>query len=184
MPDQETEIRASAFGYVPRGMERLTLAEGAEATIDLVIRPQPKPPAVGDVAPPFRVTTLDGRVRSLDDYRGKFLLVHVWSPFFQLDRDLPRLDAIRQRWGEERLALLGLSITADILAATQTISDRGITWPQAILRDRGSDPLMLDYNAMYPPKSFLIGPDGKLVARDLTGDAVASAVALSLGSEG
>ena len=182
VPDHEIELTAWPNGYVPAKLERINLAEGAEATIDLVIRPKPKPPAVGDLAPPFRVTTLDGQVRSLDDYRGKFLLVHLWSPFFHGDQDLPRLDAIRQRWGEDRLAMLGLSLTADTAATSQVITQRQLKWPQAILRDRGADPMVLDFDTMYPPQSFLIGPDGKVVARDLVGDQVDDAVARSLGS--
>jgi hypothetical protein len=40
---------------------------------------------------------------------------------------------------------------------------------------------VLDYQNRYPFKSFLIGPDGMLIARDLTGDAVEKAVAEVLG---
>ena len=56
-----------------------------------------------------------------------------------------------------------------------------LTWPQVVLRDRGSDPIVLDYRNRYPFKSFLIGPDGMLIARDLTDDAVEKAVAEVLG---
>jgi hypothetical protein len=56
-----------------------------------------------------------------------------------------------------------------------------LTWPQVMLRDRGDDPIGLDYQNRYPFKSFLIGPDGMLIARDLTGDAVKKAVAEVLG---
>jgi hypothetical protein len=50
-----------------------------------------------------------------------------------------------------------------------------------VLRDRGADPIVLDYNAWpsYPP--FLIGPDGKLIARDLQGEPLEKAVAEALG---
>ena len=54
-------------------------------------------------------------------------------------------------------------------------------WPQAILRDRGADPIIQEYDGWCPPKSFLIGPDGAIQARDLSGDQVEGVVAEALG---
>jgi hypothetical protein len=41
-------------------------------------------------------------------------------------------------------------------------------------------PTTLEYDAQYPFKSFLIGPDGTLVAKDLEDDGVEKAVAKAL----
>lgn len=118
-----------------------------------------------------------GRAWSLGDQRGKFVLVHVWSPFNGWDRDLPRIDAIRKRFGADRLAVLGLSLSNDPDEAHKAINQWKIAWPQAVLRDRGADPVILDYDGLWPPKSFLIGPDGTIVARDLSNEKVEAAVA-------
>lgn len=50
-----------------------------------------------------------------------------------------------------------------------------------ILRDRVADSIVLEYDAGEVPKTFLIGPDGKLVAKELAGDGVVEAVAKALG---
>jgi hypothetical protein len=181
MPDHEYEFSAWAEGYVPKRVLRLSLPEGATTELTLVLRKKPKSPSVGDPAPPFTVGTLDGAIRNLDDFRGKFLLLHVWSPFHRGDRDLARLDAIRKKFGDERLALLGLSLSVDPEESRKVAAAWNIAWPQAVLRSRGRDPIILDYDGLWPPKSFLIGPDGTLLARDLVGEKVDEAVAAALG---
>jgi hypothetical protein len=49
--------------------------------------------------------------------------------------------------------------------AIRAIQSAGVAWPQASLRDRGRDPIVIDYGA-FPYGSFLIGPDGRLIASD------------------
>jgi AhpC/TSA family len=181
MPDQEYNFYGSATGYVPKRMLHLSLPEGGTAELALVIRKKPIPPAVGDLAPTFNVTTLDGQDCGLGDFRGRFLLLHLWSPYHKRERDIPRLDAIGKRLGSDRLALFGLCLTNEPDAARKVIEDQGLTWPQAVLRDDGADPIVQDLGGPYAPTSLLIGPEGKIVARDLSGDTIEEAVAAALG---
>ena len=104
------------------------------------LRRAPEPLVVGDLAPPFAFATTDGGVRELADYRGKYLLLHLWSPFNNGDADLARVEAIRCRIGGDRLAVLGLALTADDAAARRVIAAQQVAWPQAILRDEGGRP--------------------------------------------
>ena len=53
-----------------------------------------------------------------------------------------------------------------------------ITWPQTVLRDAFNDPIAQDYPQTG---ALLIGPDGRVVARDLTGEKIGEAVAKALG---
>jgi hypothetical protein len=43
--------------------------------------------------------------------------------------------------------------------------------------------MILDYDGAWPPKSFLIAPDGTILARDLVGEKVDEAVAAALGGK-
>jgi peroxiredoxin len=180
MPDQEYEISAWAQGYTPNRIHRLTLKEGSFTELNLILRVQPKPPEVGKPAPPFFVKTLGGQVLSLDDLRGKFVLIHFWMPIFGLKEE-PTLKAMHDRYGKDgRLVMIGFSLANDPADAAKLIKDHGLAWPQVVLRDRGGDPIVLEYQAQHPFKSFLIGPDGTLVARDLEGEGVEKAVAEAL----
>jgi peroxiredoxin len=183
LPDQEYEVSAWATGFVPNRVERLRLREGASINLNLIIKRQPKPPTIGDFAPPFLVKTLDGEPLSLGELRGKFVLLHFWNP---LDdnclQELVRFKAVRDRFGkDDRLAMIGFCPVASPNDVAKVIKEKGLSWPQVILRDRVADSVLLEYDAGEVPKTFLIGPDGKLVATELAGEGVVEAIAKALG---
>ncbi len=64
--------------------------------------------------------------------------------------------------------------------ATRVIQSAGLSWSQAVLRDELYDPIAINYGALQPDATCLIGPDGKLIARGLQGTALEKAVAEAL----
>jgi peroxiredoxin len=182
MPGQEYEISAWATGFIPIGVRRLTLAEGAATHLTLTVKRQPTPLKVGDFAPPFLVKTIAGEGLALADLRGKLVLLHFWNPVDDnCLPDLARLNAVRARFGnDDRLAMIGLCVVADSAAVTKIIKEKALSWPQVMLRDRAADSIVLEYDAAEVPKLFLIAPDGRVVARDLGGGDVEDAVAKAL----
>jgi hypothetical protein len=114
----------------------------------LVLRKKPKPPEVGKPAPAFAVKTLDGRDLSLAGLRGKVILLHFGYPVHGL-QGLPTLKKIHELFGrDERFAMLGLNLGSEPADVERIIKASDITWPQAVLPDRGADPVVLDYNAL------------------------------------
>ncbi len=183
MPDHEYEVSAwSKDGaYVPQRIQRLKLPEGALKELTLILRKRPKPLEAGMPAPPFSVKTLDGRELSLAGLRGKTVLIHVWAPFRGL-QGLPSLKRIHDRFGkDERFAMIGLCLANNPTDGERVIKANGVTWPQAVLRDRGADPFVLDYAVRPPYVPFLIGPDGMLIAKGLQDKPLENAVAAALG---
>jgi peroxiredoxin len=181
LPDHEYLLAASSFGFIPNRVERIKLPEGAAAEITLVVRPQPLQPRVGDIAPPFFVKTRDGQAISLHDLRGKYVLLHWWHP--QYDNCAPEvahLKAVSARFGSSgRLVILGFCPLIDPTAAVAFIKEKALTWSQVICRDGTWDATMQDYEANIPT-AILVGPDGRLLARDLQGKAIEEAVAKAL----
>ena len=179
MPDHEYEITAWDRGgaYVPRKLHRINHPEGGSAELTLVLRKKPKPPEVGNLAPPFAVKTIDGRVLSLAGLRGKVVLLHFGYPVHGL-QGLPPHTRIHDRFGrDQRFAMIGLNLGSDSADVERIIKANDMTWPQAVLRDRGNDPIVLDYNARWPYPTFLVGPDGNLIARGLQGEPLEKTVA-------
>jgi hypothetical protein len=185
MPDYEYEITAWGRGgaYVPRKLHRINLPEGGSAELTLVLRKKPKPPEVGKLAPAFAIKTLDGRELSLAGLRGKVLLLHFGYPVHDL-QGLSTLKRIHERFGrDERFAMLGLSLVREPADVERIIKANDMTWPQAVLRDRGADPIVLDYDPGPPYSTFLIGPDGNLIASGLQGEPLEKAVAEALAQQ-
>jgi peroxiredoxin len=180
-PDREYVFSAGTNGWVVNGARHVTLPEGGQTELALTIQRVPKQLKVGELAPPVLVKTIDGRVISLADYQGKWVLVHF-------SRDTPQelnaLKAVQDRFGNDnRLAIMLLSVYADPATLAKTAREKGYNWPLAILRDRAVDPIAIAYHMYGQAMSFLVGPDGKLLATELPAAKIMDAVAQALGAK-
>jgi peroxiredoxin len=148
---------------------------------------------VGQAAPEFRVTGLDGKPIRLSDFRGKAVLVLFWGPNqrggLEESRALRSLLRYKSFTSGERLVILGVSIGASSLEEARAVSSqRGWDWLNAVEdvsprdgpRVETSDSLRARYNLPYRSSVWLIGPDGKILGRDVPGDAIKAAAATVL----
>ncbi len=110
---------------------------------------------------------------------GKTVLLHFWRlPQGIGIPDTATLLAIHERFGSnKRFTMVGLCLSDRAEEATRVIQSAGVSWSQAVLRDGFYDPIAINYGALQPDATCLIGPDGKLIARGLQGTALEKAVA-------
>jgi peroxiredoxin len=184
MPDHEYRIIAESQDYVPKTVPRLKLAEGGFTELTLILRKRPKPPEVGKPAPPFSVRTLDGSPLRSVGLRGRFVLLYFWAPNAVSNglADLPHLKVVADRFGtDDRFTMIGLCLVDDPEVAARIITVSGLSGKQAILRDYGLDPIAVAYNPFPTPKSFVIGPNGTLLAANLSGFQIEKSVTEALG---
>jgi hypothetical protein len=183
MPEHEYMIVGGSRDYVPKTIPRLTLPEGGFAELTVVLRKRPSSPETGKPAPPFSVKALDGAPLSRDGLRGRFVLLHFWAPnaASQGLADLPHLKVVADQFAkDDRFTMISLCLVDDPDVAIRIIKAGGLSWRNVVLRDHGLDPMALDFRSFPPPKSFLIGPDGKLIAKDLNGIQIEKAVTEAL----
>ena len=139
VPGQNYEVSAWAAGFVPNRVQRVKLAEGAVAKLELTVKRGREPLKTGEFAPPFLVKTMAGDTLALADLQGKFVLLHFWNPGDDnCLPDLAHLKAVRARFGnDDRLAMIGFCLIADPVAVTRMIKEKAIVWPQVMLHHAG-----------------------------------------------
>jgi peroxiredoxin len=136
---------------------------------------------VGDAAPDFAVKRLDGNGQiKLSDYKGKLVVLQFWSwelPVEAMDLKYIRQVAALAEREKDKLAVIGIGLGNDPQRMAKMAEDGGMTWPQGGTQQESK--VANDYHVtMYG--LFLIGPDGKILARQLNEREIMSAVEKAL----
>jgi thiol-disulfide isomerase/thioredoxin len=114
------------------------------------------------MAPPFAVTTLDGRRISLDDLQGKVVLLDFWATWCGPCREaLPHMRKLAKNFEGQPLVVLSISLDRDEWRWKDFIARNGMTWPQ--YRDGDfSGPIARMFAVNAIPHTFTIDADGVL----------------------
>jgi len=120
-------------------------------------------PLVGQAAPPVRGVTVDGRLYALPRVPGVFTVVNFFAswcgPCQQEGPELVKFAFQHQQSGDAQLVGVVFDDTSGASRSYQ--ATLGATWP-TLADPRGV--LALSYGVRAPPSTFLIAPDGRVVA--------------------
>ncbi len=129
----------------------------------------------------FAGRTIDGGYYSIEQSRGKSVLVVFWmtnSPTFL--RDLPTIRQLEQSLGD-RLQVVGVNLDHDEFAVDSFIADQGLGWKQIFdssPANRGADnPVAKYYGIAAVPLYWLIDREGQVVKAPATLDELQKAIA-------
>lgn len=137
---------------------------------------------VGDIAPPFTTRTLDGQEVKLSDLAGKYILLDFWATWCgPCLAETPALKALHEKYGsDERFVMVGLSLDSEPAAPLKYTQTNELNWEQWFLGDWSEDSVTKLYGVRAIPSIWLIGPDGKVIAKGLRGPQLEEAVSQAL----
>lgn len=121
----------------------------------------PAKPKIGEPAPDFSLTALDGARHRLSDLRGKVVFVNLWATWCPPCRhEMPSMIRIYDLLREEGLEILAVSEDNDEEALRRFVQSYGVNFP--VLRDENKKVYNL-YLATGVPETHLIDKRGNLV---------------------
>jgi len=129
--------------------------------------------AIGAIGAPLSGRDIDGETRSLEDFRGKVVLVDFWAswcvPCRVENRHYPKLLEAYSKHGFE---VFGINLDESRSSWMRTSHQDGVTWPQVSDLLGLKSPLAQAYNVTALPMSFLFDEEGRIIGRNLRGEAL------------
>jgi peroxiredoxin len=126
--------------------------------------------AVGHLAPDFTQKSADSSEVSLKQFRGKYLLLIFWSTSSAASRAQNKnLVSIYNQYKSKNFTILGASVDGEKTRKVwqAAIQNDGLPWMQLAALKSNHNPAAIAYDIESLPSTFLIDPNGKIIATDL-----------------
>lgn len=160
------------------------IAEGIDGAIAAITKQLASEAAlaVGQTFPAFAEKDLDGQPLSLERFKGKVVLVDFWATWCgPCKEELPNVIAAYQKFHGRGFEIVGISLDKSRDALTGFIKEKNMAWPQYFDGLGWQNKLAQQYGINSIPATFLVGADGKIVAKNLRGAALDKKLAALLG---
>ncbi len=153
-------LRAAAVAlmlcwFTAGGVPASAHAQGEDNVVRFVRNP--------DVAPAFKLDTLDGKPISLADAHGKVILLNFWATWCGPCRaEIPDLIELQNKY-KDHLQIIGLTVDDDDPAEIKKVVEKtGINYPVAM----ASDEIRMKYGGIAAlPTSFMLDSEGRVMQK-------------------
>ena len=127
--------------------------------------PTSSPAGVGEAAPDFTLTNLDGAPIRLAELRGRPVIVNFWASWCgPCIEEFPLLHEAAAAHADDGLVIVGIVFEDRPAAAREFLERHAGTWTAAM--DPGGT-VATAYGVSAPPQTYFIGRDGTIVARQI-----------------
>ncbi len=135
---------------------------GAQKVDELLEMPEEPPhPLLGQPAPPFVTTNVDGHPIDLKKYlRKNVIMLDFWATWCgPCVQAMPEVDAVAKKFANKGLVFFGVNAGEDAATVKEFLKDSKLEVPVALDEKNEISPL---YKVEGIPQTLLIGKDGKV----------------------
>lgn len=132
---------------------------------------------VGQGAPSFQATTVDGKALDVP-INDKIIILEFWATWCgACIREIPHLKTTDKSYSDDQVKIVGVALEKDLQKVKEFISKKKMGWAQIIEPDEWGSSIAQKYSVVGVPRSYIIGPDGKILAKDLRGEGLEQKIA-------
>ncbi|MCG9133838.1 redoxin domain-containing protein [Candidatus Poribacteria bacterium] len=139
---------------------------------------------LGKPVPGFSAIDLDGKPISLEQYRGKVVLLDfraTWSS--QCLEDTPNVKKVYDAYHDKGFDIIGISLDNDEKMLREQLKKHEIPWRQIYSGKRWQSPIPQQYGIRNIPQGWLIDRDGTLISQRANGLLLEHLVSEAVGVE-
>jgi peroxiredoxin len=126
--------------------------------------------AVGSPAPEISLPDPDGNIITLSSFKGKYVMVDFWAAWCRPCRqENPNVVRMYNTYNSKGFEVLGVSFDRKKDAWVKAIADDKLNWTQVSDLKYFQSAAAVTYNITGIPATYLVGPDGKIIAKGLRG---------------
>ena len=122
---------------------------------------------LGKPVPDFSATDLDGKPISIQDYRGKVVLLDFWAVWNSFCiTDILNIKKIHETYRDQGFDVIGVSLDTDEAKLRNFLKENNISWRQIYSGQERQSPFVQKFDVRSIPTRWLIDRDGTLIAHE------------------
>lgn len=156
------------FPLLSKEVRNTDMAQYVKAQIE-----ESKINAIGTVMPDFSQADTSGKTIRLSSLRGQYVLVDFWASWCGPCRqENPNVVSNFEKYKSKDFTVLGVSLDKTKTAWLNAIQMDALHWTQLSDLKGWKNDVAAQFRITSIPQNFLLDPDGKIIAKNLRGEAL------------
>ena len=121
----------------------------------------------GKPSPALSATDIDGKVWTLEDFRGRYVYIDMWATWCApCRREVPYLKALAEKFQDAHIVFLGLSVDSDKAKWEDMVRGGSLSGVQLYLGSQSA--FQKAYNVEGIPHFILLDKEGRIISNDMS----------------